>query len=74
MNKRILYNNGNYKGFNTFLNDINWEKELLNLEIDKCYTKFLSIYEEGCKKEGWRKVYTNQGDDQAKYNKTFMDN
>jgi hypothetical protein len=60
LNKRILYNNGNYIGFNAYLKNINWDKELSELKIDECYTKFLSIYEEGCKKFIPTKEYIKQ--------------
>jgi hypothetical protein len=55
-----LYNNGNYIGFNAYLKNINWDKELSELKIDECYTKFLSIYEEGCKKFIPTKEYIKQ--------------
>jgi hypothetical protein len=46
---KLLYNKGNYKDLELFFNDICWDKEFRGLDVQECYSKWLLIYEKGCK-------------------------
>lgn len=47
---KLAYKKGNYEQLTNFINKINWEKLFRDLDVEKCYTKFLEIYEQLCSK------------------------
>jgi hypothetical protein len=43
------YNKGKYEELEKYFNSFDWENVFQNLTVNECYTKWLEIYETGCK-------------------------
>ena len=45
---KLLHKKGNFVSLNHFSNNIDWNKEFIDHNVDECYNKWLEFYEVGC--------------------------